>query len=78
MVDVSIVNKNSPEAHWNRQADRQTDRRTGLHLSQADALTKKKVKKLFGKTKMGSKEILGPRNFEFKKFWIKKIWPKKT
>ena len=28
MVDVSIVNENSPEANWNRQADKQTDRQT--------------------------------------------------
>ena len=29
MVDVSIVNKTSPEANWNRQTDRQTDGQTG-------------------------------------------------
>ena len=34
-------------------------------------LIKKKVQKMFG-PKMGSKEILGPRNFEYKKFWVKK------
>ena len=26
MVDVSIANKTSPEANWNRRADRQTDK----------------------------------------------------
>ena len=40
MVDVSFVNKTSPEANWNRQADRQTDAQDHV-LSQADALTKK-------------------------------------
>ena len=47
MVDVSIVNKTSPEANWNRQADRQADRQAGAQdyvLSQADALTKKVIK----------------------------------
>ena len=29
MVDVSIVNKTSPEANWNRQAGRQADRQAG-------------------------------------------------
>ena len=28
MLDISIVNETSPEANWNRQADRQTDRQT--------------------------------------------------
>ena len=30
MVDVSIVNKTSPEANWNRQADRQEDTQDAL------------------------------------------------
>ena len=29
MVDVSIVNKTSPEANWNRQTGGQTGRRAG-------------------------------------------------
>ena len=44
MVDVSIGNKTSPEANWNRGTGGQTDRQTGEQdhiLSQADALTKK-------------------------------------
>ena len=40
MVDVSIVNETSPEANWNRQAERQADAQDHV-LSQADALTKK-------------------------------------
>ena len=43
MLDISIVNETSPEANWNRQADRQTGRQTDGKdhvLSQADALTK--------------------------------------
>ena len=28
MLDVSIVNKISPEANWNRRTDRQADRQT--------------------------------------------------
>ena len=30
MVDVSIVNETSPEANWNRQRGRQTDRQANL------------------------------------------------
>ena len=40
MLDISIVNKTSPEANWNRQADRRTERQDHV-LRQADALTKK-------------------------------------
>ena len=32
---------------------------------------------MFGQTKMGSKEIPGPRNFEYKRFWVKKNMAKK-
>ena len=45
MLDVIIVNKTSPEANWNRQADRQTDRQADTQdhaLSQDDTLTKNK------------------------------------
>ena len=30
MVDVSILNETSPEANWNRRADRQADRQATL------------------------------------------------
>ena len=43
MFDNSIVNKTSPEANWNRQADRQAGGQADAQdyvLSQADALTK--------------------------------------
>ena len=39
MFDNSIVNETSPEANWNRQADRQAGAQDYV-LSQADALTK--------------------------------------
>ena len=39
MVNVTIVNKTSPEANWNRQEGRQADTQDHI-LSQADALTK--------------------------------------
>ena len=40
MLDNIIVNKTSPEANWNRQANRQADAKDHV-LSQADTLTKK-------------------------------------
>ena len=53
MVDVCIVTETSQEANWNRQADRQADRRTGGQadtqdhvLSQADTLTKNQLARL--------------------------------
>ena len=42
MLDISIVNETSPEANWNRQAGRQADGHDHV-LSQADALTKKRI-----------------------------------
>ena len=38
MLDVIIVNETSPEANWNRQADRQTNTQDQA-LSQANTLT---------------------------------------
>ena len=42
MLDISNVNETSPEANWNRQADRPDDGQDQV-LSQADALTKKNI-----------------------------------
>ena len=63
MLDVSIVNKTSPEANWNGR----TDRRKSHVLSQADALTKNcGFKKLRIKYKLRVINILGLKDLQVK------------
>ena len=48
MLDNIIVNKTSPEANWNRRANRQADAKDHV-LGQAGALTKKLLHKIYWK-----------------------------
>ena len=43
MVDVSIVNETSPEANWNRRADRQASRQAGGRIGKKDESSKNRV-----------------------------------